>query len=125
MSLDFSDILTSKARFRTLQVLYEHNTPLPLRHISYLNALPIRSAELALHGLHDLQLVYKVKKNHYSFYFLNRSHPAYSVLSILFGLIQKEKIHQKSKNYTSKAPSTLSFMSSSLEIIQNAKKMRT
>jgi hypothetical protein len=113
---------SSEAKFRILDVLSSQTTPIPLRHISYLAELPVRSVELALKSLSTEKLVLKEKRARYVLFGLNRSHPAAETIIALFEFLRNRELVARSAQYHSRGEGALVFASETHELYRNQKR---
>ena len=109
---DAALLLSSKARFRVLRVLYGQPEPTHLRQIAALSLAPLFSVQRALKQLVREKVVTRRKKGLYVLYALNTAHPCHPFLAGLFQLEMKERVRFLAPSYRQKALDALDFSSS-------------
>lgn len=119
---DVSDIFSSRARYLTLQTLALRAMPCHLRLLSALTGLHIRSIELTLQELRRQRLVVFKKRMNRLDIELNPKHAQVDFLRKLFRFIQLEKIQSESALLNDRAKSTVRFIESAANLIEQAKR---
>lgn len=106
---DISKILSSRARFRILEVLCSFRSPLPLRHLEALTGLAIRSIQVAAAGLEEEGVILAQRRARSVRYFFNNRHPAFSVIQEVFAVTTRNQILRRSARYHRAAQASLRF----------------
>jgi len=112
MSMEMADLFSSKSRFKVLKLLIQCAEPIPLRTISNLAGLPIRSVVLALEALLKLKIVCDSRFKSSRLFQMNKSHPFYEELKNIFSQIEKSEIKIRSRAYDGDGTLALEFMQS-------------
>jgi len=92
MISDFSNLFSSRAKFKVLRLLLQYSQPIPLRTIADLIELPIRSVVLALEDFLKQKLVFDSRKANSRLFQIDRNHPLYGELKDIFAQIEASEI---------------------------------
>lgn len=118
--MNISNIFSSKAKVQVLGVLSQDSTPLRTRTIERRAGLPIRSVQLALDSLVNLDLVHRQTLQKYPTYKLNTSHISCKLIRKIFKAVEIDQVSQRSFSYNQKATRVFQFISDANRVIQRA-----
>jgi hypothetical protein len=104
-------LFSSAAKFEILGLLCQRSSPLPLRHISYLTGLPIRSTELAVASLRKQKVLRRKKVGKQVLVSFNDLHESALLLSEIFAVVNKHLMPPQ-PNLDKKARQVLDFIDS-------------
>ncbi len=113
-------VLSSAAKFKVVGLLCERSSPLPLRHVSYLTGLPVRSVELAVASLYKQEVVRRRRSSRQVQFSINDQHPLTPLLREIFALVREHENAQRT-NLDAKARSVLSFVDSANDLFLKVK----
>lgn len=119
--IDLATIFSSKAKIKTLRILYYQPKPIPLRHIAYLSGLPVYSIQRALKQLLENKIIKKAKKGRNQLFSIIKDSPSYKFLSQTFKLETNIRLNQRSSVYQQKAKSALDFADSAYMFFKDLK----
>jgi len=122
MAVEIADILSSRAKFKVLQVLSAHASFLKLRMIAGLTELPVRSVQLALESLVKTKIIREKFIDHYHLFQFSSQHPFAEALKEFFSNISKIEIQSRSAHYLAAPSRALTFASSSKELFSKVTK---
>lgn len=109
--IDISSLLSSKARWKILRVLFYQHEPIPLRHVAYLSGMPVFSIQRALVQLLDEQVIVRQEKQSRVLFSLNKRSESYDFLAGLFALEVRSRLKNLSETYHQRARASLAFAS--------------
>jgi hypothetical protein len=112
MELDFSDVLSSRAKFKVLKLLFQCSAPISLRTITDLTVLPVRSVALALDNLLEQKIIKDSRRDKRRFFQTNHRHPLYEELKNIFVEVERSEIRIKSPQYQREATRAFKFAES-------------
>jgi hypothetical protein len=110
-------LFSSAAKFEILGLLCQRSSPLPLRHISYLTGLPIRSTELAVASLCKQKVVRRQKAGRQVLLSFNDQHESALLLCEIFAVVSKHLMPPQ-PNLDRKARQVLAFIDSANDLFQ-------
>lgn len=119
--LDLSKYLSSKARYKILEVLSQQRTALPLRHIAEITDLPVHSVELALKGLVRQRIVRSKREKRFKCFELKSDQPDTVVLRDLFAFLQVKRMERRAQEYNQRAQASLRFVQDAETLWQNVR----
>jgi DNA-binding transcriptional ArsR family regulator len=112
MVIDLADVFSSKSKFKVLKLLIQYREPIPLRTISSLVELPIRSVVLALESLLQQEIVEDMRMNNNRLFRMNQNHLFCDELKNIFSAVEESEIKIRSKSYKNEATRALKFAQS-------------
>lgn len=124
MEFNFSALLSSKAKFETLETLQCQSRPMPLRHIALCCRLPIRSVQIALQHLTEDDLVIRTENNNSIMFSLNRRSTYYPLLHTIFEAVAEFRLRKRAAAYTRTAVAALEFNEGVAQLVSQARKNR-
>jgi DNA-binding transcriptional ArsR family regulator len=119
------EIFTSRARVLILRTLYFQEDPIPLRHVSEISNLPVRSVQNALNALLEEAIINRSEKDNNTLFELNKEHASYDVLEQIFILEMNARIYSEAASFCQKAKRALEFASAANTIFKRAKQKRS
>lgn len=122
-----SEILSSSARTRTLELLFaqqiDHRSiGIHLRLVASLSGRPVRSVELALTSLSKEGLVRKKKIDGKKEFFIQTKHKNYKLFAEIFRAAKNISIAEVDERLDKRASNFITFLNTTTQMINVAKK---
>lgn len=117
---EIAEILSSGGKFKVLNVLSRHETPLPLRQLSEVAGSSLTSTKYAVDRLKKLSVVKVKRSGNRTLISLARNHPSIPLLLKIFSEIKGEEKHLE--NLNEKAQKFLKFNTDALEMLREARR---
>ena len=121
MQFALSDLFSSGARTRTLEVLFQQSEPIGLRQLANLCALPVRSVQCAVADLTKERLMLRKKAGQRVLLSLNREHPAFNTLRAVLQAAAASFITRRAENYTPRAKALLALNTFTARAVSKAR----
>ncbi len=98
--MSLADIFSSKSKFKIVAALSIRSTPIHLRALSELLGVPLRSVQLAVASLEELQVISRSSEMNQVSFVINRDNPYFSQLRELFLTSRNKEIEKRAQEYS-------------------------
>lgn len=119
--MKITSILSSKAKFEVLNLLFKDPSPLRIRTLERRTGLAVRSVQVALAYLVKEKVVIRKIQDNNPVYFLNKSHDSYILIKNILKAVELDRVFKRSCSYHSKAKKTFQFVTEAGELFHKAR----
>ncbi len=98
--MDISHLFSSTTKYKLLRTLSTRSSPIHLRALVDVTAVPLRSAQLAIHSFTEQKLLSLSKESNRVYIKLNDKNPYAIVLQNFFQNDMKRQLRERSQKYT-------------------------
>lgn len=119
--MELHELFSSGAKVSILETLYHSTTPIPLRRLSCLAGVGLRSTQLALASLHRRGLIDRRRSGNQIRYAARRSRAEWELLARVFETASRYRIEKRSRGYKYAGTAIIKFVDSANRLIVNSR----